>query len=169
MIVIRRNSWRRSEHTDVTASCLYFTYLPHRAKLQVLPKACLFYENASLDSRIVYEGQSVSHLVTGLRADSQYSFRLQLSTEGDDSPLSDIATATTEESPPDAPQGLRILAVTTSQFKLGWAPPAFNNGALKGYVVYNGKHQVETTTELSSIVSGLAPGTTYDLHVSIKR
>ena len=75
--------------------------------------------------------------------------------------------ATTEESPPDAPQGLRILAVTISQLKLGWAPPEYNNGALKGYVVYNGKQQVETTMELNSIVSGLAPGTTYDLQVRI--
>ncbi|XP_038045583.1 fibronectin type III domain-containing protein 1-like isoform X2 [Patiria miniata] len=117
------------------------------------------------DSEILYDGKSLSHLVTGLRADTQYSFRLQLSTEGDDSPLSEVAVATTEESPPDTPQGLRILAVTISQLKLGWAPPEFNNGALKGYVVYNGKQPVETTTELSSIVSGLTPGTTYDLHV----
>ncbi|XP_022088971.1 uncharacterized protein LOC110978344 isoform X2 [Acanthaster planci] len=117
------------------------------------------------DSDVIYEGKSLSHLVTGLRADTRYSFRLQLSTEGDDSPLSEVTLATTEESPPDAPQGLRILAVTISQLKLGWAPPEFNNGALKGYVVYNRKQQVETTTELSSIVSGLTPGTTYDLHV----
>ncbi|XP_071801751.1 uncharacterized protein [Asterias amurensis] len=117
------------------------------------------------DSKLIYEGKSTSHLVTHLRADTQYAFSLQLSTEGDDSPISDVAIATTDEAPPDPPEGLRILAVTTSQLKLGWTPPGFNNGALKGYVVYNGKQQVETTTELSSIVSGLAPGTTYDLHV----
>ena len=67
---------------------------------------------------------------------------------------------------PDAPEALRVLQVTTNQVKLGWSPPEFDNGALKCYYVYNGKHQVESTPELSCIVSGLAPGTSYDLYVS---
>ena len=67
---------------------------------------------------------------------------------------------------PDAPEALRALQITTSQVKLGWSPPEFDNGALKGYYVYNGKHQVESISELSCIVSGLSPGTSYDLCVS---
>ncbi|XP_072015377.1 uncharacterized protein [Amphiura filiformis] len=113
----------------------------------------------------IYEGKELDFTVTRLRPNMPYNFKIQVFTEQDDSPMSDFVTATTEESAPDAPEAIRALQVTTSQVKLGWSPPEFDNGALKGYYVYNGKHQVESTSELSCIVSGLTPDTSYDFYV----
>ncbi|XP_030853426.1 uncharacterized protein LOC581522 isoform X3 [Strongylocentrotus purpuratus] len=117
------------------------------------------------ESKQVYHGPDTVQLVSNLRPFTKYSFKLQIHTEGDDSPHSNDCVAKTQDAVPDAPEALRILGITTSQIRLGWAPPQYNNGGLKGYVVYNGKHQVEMTSELNSIISGLAPKTTYELHV----
>ena len=52
----------------------------------------------SLGERQIYEGKDPSFLVTRLRPNLSYNFKLQVFTEGDDSPFSDFALATTEES-----------------------------------------------------------------------
>ncbi|KAJ8038844.1 Usherin [Holothuria leucospilota] len=117
------------------------------------------------EDHLIYRGVASSHTATGLLANTQYEFKLAISTEGDDSPKSEGVFATTEESAPDPPEGLRILNATTSQLKLGWAPPTHNNGHLKGYMVFNGKQLVDTTTELNIIISGLTPATSYELFV----
>ncbi|XP_071822015.1 uncharacterized protein [Apostichopus japonicus] len=117
------------------------------------------------ERELIYKGTSLSHTATGLRPNTQYGFWIALSTESDDSPMSEVVYAHTEESVPDPPEGLRLLNATTSQLKLSWAPPTLNNAHIKGYMVYNGKQLVETTTELNSIVSGLSPTTSYELSV----
>ena len=43
--------------------------------------------------------------------------------------------------------------------------PEEPNGTLRGYYVYCGEKMVEHTTELSVIISGLVPGTSYDIQV----
>ena len=40
---------------------------------------------------------------------------------------------------PDEPAGLKVVAVTTTQVKVGWEPPERPNGTLKGYYVSNGE------------------------------
>ncbi|XP_063966390.1 uncharacterized protein LOC129277460 isoform X2 [Lytechinus pictus] len=117
------------------------------------------------EGKQVYHGPETVQLISGLRPFTKYTFKLQLHTEGDDSPHSNDSTAKTQDAAPDAPEALRVLGITTSQIRLGWAPPQYSNGGLKGYVVYNGKHQVETTSELNSIISGLAPKTSYEIYV----
>nr|XP_006819045.1 PREDICTED: uncharacterized protein LOC102807909 [Saccoglossus kowalevskii] len=115
--------------------------------------------------KVVYQGQELSCVVSGLIPDKQYTIKLQTYTEGDNSPLSEPAVATTEEWVPEAPEEIRVLGVTTTQIKICWSPPLFPNGAVKGYIVYNGKTSTDNTSELSSIVSGLAAATTYDIQV----
>ncbi|XP_033096013.1 uncharacterized protein LOC117100434 isoform X3 [Anneissia japonica] len=118
-----------------------------------------------LDSTVLYKGANTSFLATNLKPNHLYYLKLQLTTDGDESPLSDVVEVATEECAPDAPEALRILAVSTSQIRIGWSPPALINGGLKGYVVYNGKQQVEVTTELCCTLSALAPSTKYDIYV----
>ncbi|XP_071501940.1 uncharacterized protein [Diadema antillarum] len=117
------------------------------------------------DGKKIYKGDETCQLVSNLRPFTKYSFKLQVHTEGDDSPHSNESFAKTQDAPPDAPEALRVLGMTISQIRIGWAPPQYNNGGLKGYIVYNGKHQVEMTSELNSILSGLAAGTTYQISV----
>ena len=44
-------------------------------------------------------------------------------------------------SAPTEPQELRVIGCTTTQLKVGWEPPEFANGHIKGYYVYNGKSE----------------------------
>ncbi|XP_071947766.1 uncharacterized protein [Antedon mediterranea] len=118
-----------------------------------------------LDNTVLYKGAETSFLATNLKPNTLYNLQLQLKTEGDESQLSDPLEVTMDQCAPDAPEDLRILAVSTSQIRIGWSPPAAVNGGLKGYIVYNGKQQIESTTELCSILSSLAPSTKYDIYV----
>lgn len=117
------------------------------------------------DGKKIFEGLETVQLVSGLRPFTKYAFKLQVHTEGDDSPHSNESFAQTEDAPPDAPEALRVLGSTTSQLRVGWAPPQYHNGGLKGYIIYNGKHQVDTTPELNAIVSGLSPATSFQIFV----
>eukprot|EP00058_Branchiostoma_floridae_P007032 XP_002592520.1 hypothetical protein BRAFLDRAFT_69036 [Branchiostoma floridae] len=116
-------------------------------------------------NRIAYRGADLHCVVDGLQPYTQYSFRLQAATEGDGSPQSDPVIVRTEESIPGEPTGLRVINATTTQLKVCWSQPLRPNGVIKGYAVYQGKTQTESTQELSSIISGLQPQTTYDIHV----
>ncbi|CAH1785419.1 unnamed protein product [Owenia fusiformis] len=116
-------------------------------------------------NRAVYQGKELSHTFTNLAPYTTFNFRLRASTTGDDSPCSDPVTVTTEESVPEAPTNLRFLGSTTTQLKVGWEPPENSNGQLKNYFVYQGNSCVDHTTELSAIISGLHPNTTYEVHV----
>ncbi|XP_070532049.1 uncharacterized protein [Ptychodera flava] len=116
-------------------------------------------------NRCVYDGQECNCVVADLKPDKQYSFKVQCCTDGDSSPFSDVTVVTTEEWIPEPPTDLRVLGVTTTQVKICWLPPDSTNGTIRNYVVYNGKTPIDTTSELSSIVSGLSPGTTYEIQV----
>ncbi|XP_078687513.1 uncharacterized protein LOC144919797 isoform X2 [Branchiostoma floridae x Branchiostoma belcheri] len=116
-------------------------------------------------NRIAYRGADLHCVVDGLQPYTQYTFRLQAATEGDGSPQSDPVIVRTEESIPGEPTGLRVINATTTQLKVCWSQPLRPNGVIKGYAVYQGKTQTETTQELSSIISGLQPQTTYDIHI----
>ncbi|XP_066293639.1 uncharacterized protein [Branchiostoma lanceolatum] len=116
-------------------------------------------------NRIAYRGADLHCVVDGLQPYTQYTFRLQAATEGDGSPQSDPVIVRTEESIPGEPTGLRVINATTTQLKVCWSQPLRPNGVIKGYAVYQGKTQAESTQELSSIISGLQPQTTYDIHV----
>ena len=50
------------------------------------------------DGKMVYSGPRTSYIASDLTPVTRYSFHLQASTEGDDSPLSKVVTVVTPES-----------------------------------------------------------------------
>ena len=71
----------------------------------------------------------------------------------------------TDESLPTVPMNLKCEGATTTLLKVIWEPPERMNGFFKGYFVYNGKALVDQTNEFMYIITGLAPGTSYEIHV----
>jgi len=50
-----------------------------------------------LGSHLVYSGPEVCFTASNLKPHTQYSFKLRACTEGDESPMSETTTVTTEE------------------------------------------------------------------------
>ncbi|XP_078381872.1 uncharacterized protein LOC144664607 isoform X2 [Oculina patagonica] len=118
------------------------------------------------DGKMVYSGPRTNYIANDLTPVTRYSFYLQASTEGDDSPLSKVVSVITPESVPSAPQCLRVLNKSTSQIKIIWEPPATSNGVLKGYqIVVRGKTSSLEIHENYFISSGLPPDTEYTFQV----
>ncbi|XP_067825666.1 uncharacterized protein [Heptranchias perlo] len=113
----------------------------------------------------LYKGPDCSYVLTDVKLCKEYAFKLHVSTEGDDGPYSDVTTVTVEESVPSCPLDFRVIGCTPTQLKLAWAPPAEPNGVIKCYMVYRGDTVIESTSERSCIVSGLAPSKSYGFHV----
>ncbi|XP_068724767.1 uncharacterized protein [Montipora capricornis] len=114
----------------------------------------------------IYSGPKTSYIANDLTPATKYSFYLQASTDGDDSPLSDVVTIATLESVPSAPQGLQVLSKTTSQIKIAWQPPAISNGVLKGYQVdVQGKTYNFEIQENYFILSSLPADTEFTFQV----
>lgn len=112
------------------------------------------------DGVTVYSGSKTSYIANDLTPVTRYSFYLQASTEGDDSPFSNVVSVVTPESVPSAPQCLRVLSKSTSQIKIIWEPPATSNGVLRGYqIVARGKTSSLEVHENYFILSSVPPDT----------
>eukprot|EP00795_Rhopilema_esculentum_P010679 gene10679-19434_t len=121
---------------------------------------------AAQEEKIAYSGLETSFELQGLKPTKMYSCRLQTSTEGDRSPISDAATFAMPESVPSAPQNARVLGRTTTQLKLGWDPPESPNGLVKGYHIYQqGRNGFTETRDTSNVFINLIPGTEYIFEV----
>ncbi|CAL1540802.1 unnamed protein product, partial [Lymnaea stagnalis] len=112
-----------------------------------------------------YTGPSCQFEVKTLTPHTTYNFKIRAITDVDESPFSEATTVTTEEDIPEAPQNVCVLGATATQLKVGWDPPVKFHGIPKGYYVYQGKTMVTHTTELTAIVSGLTPSTSYEVEV----
>ncbi|ELU06668.1 hypothetical protein CAPTEDRAFT_189303 [Capitella teleta] len=130
-------------------------------KLNLLVKYHVFQ-----DGGMIYDGSDDRLPVKNLAPAHQYAFRTRAYAEGDDGILSDATLITTEESVPGPPTNVRILGATTTQLKIGWDVPFECNGVLKNYFIYNGDKYHESTSELTSIISGLQPNTSYEICVA---
>lgn len=118
------------------------------------------------DEKLVYSGPRTNYIANDLTPNTKYSFYLQASTEGDDSPASKNVTVVTPESVPSAPQSLRVLNKSTSQIKIMWEPPETSNGVLKGYqIVVRGKTSSLEVHENYFILSSLPPDTEFTFQV----
>ncbi|RMX47552.1 hypothetical protein pdam_00019073 [Pocillopora damicornis] len=118
------------------------------------------------DEKLVYSGPRTSYIANDLTPNTKYSFYLQASTEGDDSPLSKNVSVVTPESVPSAPQSLQVLNKSTSQIKIMWEPPETSNGVLKGYqIVVRGKTSSLEVHENYFILSSLPPDTEFTFQV----
>lgn len=49
--------------------------------------------------------------------------------------------------------------------KIVWEPPERSNGVLKGYFIFNGTLCLDQTNDQMYIITGLSPGTSYEVHV----
>ncbi|XP_074654877.1 uncharacterized protein LOC141908654 [Tubulanus polymorphus] len=113
----------------------------------------------------VWVGDATCCKLEKLKPYTSYTYRLRAHTAGDDSPLSDPVTVTTDESAPSEVQNLHIAGCTTTQLKVMWEPPENRNGVLKGYYVYKGNALFEQTYEQTSIITGLPPSTVCEIYV----
>ncbi|XP_043914062.1 uncharacterized protein LOC122790600 [Protopterus annectens] len=114
---------------------------------------------------LLYTGPLLTYTVTDAKLGVEYLFRLGVSTEGDNSPLSDPTCVTIERSLPSCPLDFRVLGCTTTQIKLGWSPPEESNTTIKCYNLYKGETLVDSTSEMSYIMTSLTPLTVYTFHV----
>lgn len=117
-------------------------------------------------------GSTLSYTVTGLTANTGYSFTVQaLDAAGNVSASSNAVSATTSGSTgdtqaPTAPTNLRTTGVTSSSISLAWNASSDNVG-VTGYRILRGTTTVATVsgTTLSYTVTGLASGTSYTFTV----
>lgn len=84
---------------------------------------------------------------------------------GEKSCISEVSTATTDESTPSEPMNLKVLAVTSTVIKIGWEAPGEMNGILKSYYVYKDNQLMDQTNETFSVLGGLHPGIVYEFQV----
>ncbi|XP_037735640.2 uncharacterized protein LOC102945288 [Chelonia mydas] len=114
---------------------------------------------------LLYWGPALSYAFAGSVPRQEYHFQLCLEARGDRGPYSDATVLPREEPVPSCPLDFHVTGRTATQLKLSWAPPAEPNGPIKHYTVYRGEALVGSTPELSCVVGGLAPSTSYRLSV----
>jgi hypothetical protein len=117
---------------------------------------------------------SLSFNVTQLRRATSYKFRVSAVTSFGAGTLSNELTVSTLADVPAVPGAVTVSNVTSSGAKLAWAVPANNGGsALTDFKVETSRDGVTWTavphtasTLLGLRLSGLAPGTQYQVRVS---
>ncbi|CAH2316876.1 hypothetical protein XELAEV_18041469mg [Pelobates cultripes] len=115
--------------------------------------------------RLLYRGTSCSYQITDSKAGHQYHLKVVMETPGDRSPDSPVTVMTMDEPLPGPPMDLHITGRTATKIKLNWSPPSEASTLIKGYIVYKEDSPVETTSELSCIVGGLLPLSSYNFSV----
>ncbi len=114
-------------------------------------------------------GAGTSRTVSGLSCGTSYAFTVDAyDAAGNHSIPSAVVNATTTACPdtaaPSIPTGLHTTATTTTSVSLAWSASTDNVG-VTGYTTYRNGTGVVTGAATSSIVSGLACGTTYAFKV----
>jgi Domain of unknown function (DUF4082)/Fibronectin type III domain/Bacterial Ig domain len=116
----------------------------------------------------------VTTKITGLTPGTEYTFTVQASNPNGAGPVSEPSSAVvpTELTPPTAPTNV-VASAATRQALVSWSPPGNDGGgSLTGYTVtpYIGgvaQTPVEVSpSSTSTIVAGLANGTTYTFRVT---
>jgi fibronectin type 3 domain-containing protein len=115
--------------------------------------------------------------VTGLTRATAYQFRVTAKNSIGFGVASAVHRVTTLADVPSAPTALRVTAITASGAALGWTAPTNTGGAaVSDYMVEVSRDSGSTwsmiprtvSTSRTFVVSGLAPGTTYQVRVSAK-
>jgi hypothetical protein len=115
--------------------------------------------------------------VTGLTRATAYQFRVSAKNSIGYGVASSVHSITTLADVPGAPTLLTKASITSSGIKLGWAAPTNNGGAaLTDYKVEVSRDSGATwstipraaSTSRKLRISGMAPGTTYQVRVSAK-
>ena len=104
----------------------------------------------------------------GLEPSTTYEYRVSaVNGDGDESPLSDPASATTADgSGPTTPEDLTALAVSTDGIDLNWSASTDDESGIAFYRVFRDGEPVGTSPVTSYQDTGLAASTTYEYRVS---
>ena len=106
----------------------------------------------------VTDGQFM--VVTGRDPATTYSVEVSAYTDGGEGDTSDPVDVLTL---PSAPTGLAADSVDTESFTLTWDE---GDGEVDGYLVYLDGQEFDDTVDLTSDITGLASGMSYDMEVS---
>ncbi|XP_056394161.1 uncharacterized protein LOC130290486 isoform X2 [Hyla sarda] len=112
---------------------------------------------------LLYHGPSFSYVLPYCKP-GHHHLKVVMETEGDRSPASAITMVTVEEPAPSCPTELQVVGRTATKVRLSWSPPADCSTSVK-YAVYREDALVDTTSDLTCIVGGLSPSTSYTFSV----
>ncbi|KAG7482809.1 neogenin isoform X9 [Solea senegalensis] len=136
----------------------------------------LYYTDKSFDSEQDVDTDGQSYTMTGLKKNTEYSFRVVANNQhGPGVSTEDIVVRTLSDVPSAAPQNLTVEVQNSKSIMLRWQPPPLNaqNGEITGYKIRYRKgprrsEAAETTggTQLNKLIDGLDRGTEYSFRVS---
>ncbi|XP_039650844.1 neogenin 1a isoform X5 [Perca fluviatilis] len=136
----------------------------------------LYYTDKSFGNEQDVDVESQSHTMTGLKKNTEYSFRVVANNKhGPGVSTDDVVVRTLSDVPSAAPQNLTLEVQNSKGIMLRWQPPPLNgqNGEITGYKIRYRKgsrrsEAAETTggTQLYKLIEGLERGTEYSFRVS---
>uniref|UniRef100_A0A3Q1JEL5 Neogenin 1b n=1 Tax=Anabas testudineus TaxID=64144 RepID=A0A3Q1JEL5_ANATE len=136
----------------------------------------LYYTDKSVGNEQDVDTDSLSYTLTGLKKNTEYSFRVVANNKhGPGVSTDDIVVRTLSDVPSGPPQNLTLEVQNSKSILLRWQPPPLNsqNGEITGYKIRYRKgsrrsEAAETTggTQLNKLIDGLERGTEYSFRVS---
>ncbi|XP_077420108.1 neogenin 1a isoform X3 [Vanacampus margaritifer] len=136
----------------------------------------LYYTDKSIGNEQDVDVDGPSYTMTGLKKNTQYSFRVVANNKhGPGVSTDDILVRTLSDVPSAPPQNFTLEVQNSKSIMLRWQPPPSNsqNGEITGYKIRYRKgsrrsETAETTggTQLSKLIDGLERGTEYSFRVS---
>ncbi|XP_044049401.1 neogenin 1a isoform X6 [Siniperca chuatsi] len=136
----------------------------------------LYYTDKSVGNEQDVDIDSQSYTMTGLRKNTEYSFRVVANNKhGPGVSTEDIVVRTLSDVPSAPPQNLTLEVQNSKSIMLRWQPPPLNgqNGEITGYKIRYRKgsrrsEAAETTggTQLYKLIDALERGTEYAFRVS---
>lgn len=124
--------------------------------------------------RVLRDGEEVSttgdtsYRDSNLEPETQYGYRVSaVDALGNESDLSDPASATTEMEPgPPPPRNLSAVAESSTQINLAWSPPGASAYPVQGYNVYRDGEPIGFVVSTAFADAGRSPATTYTYRAS---
>ncbi|XP_019742397.1 neogenin 1a isoform X5 [Hippocampus comes] len=136
----------------------------------------LYYTDKSIGNEQDVDVNGLSYTMTGLKKNTQYSFRVVANNKhGPGVSTDDIVVRTLSDVPSAPPQNFTLEVQNSKSIMLRWQPPPSNsqNGEITGYKIRYRKgsrrsETAETTrgNQLSKLIDGLERGTEYSFRVS---
>uniref|UniRef100_A0A1A8ANQ9 Neogenin 1 n=1 Tax=Nothobranchius furzeri TaxID=105023 RepID=A0A1A8ANQ9_NOTFU len=136
----------------------------------------LFYTDRGFGSELDVDVDGQSYTMTGLKKNTEYSFRVVANNKhGPGVSTDDIVVRTLSDVPSAPPQNLTLEVQNSKGIMLRWQPPPLSgqNGEITSYKIRyrKGSRRSESAvitagTQLSKLIDGLEPGTEYSFRVS---